>query len=77
MLPTHTKSEPHKDELAVAVTIPENYVSGGFAMEFEVPWMTPGAVDKLDELIRPGDRGDCPGYPRRPRRRTTPGGGEG
>jgi len=40
----------------MAVTIPENYVSGGFAMEYEVPWMTPGAVRKLDELLRPSDQ---------------------
>ena len=40
----------------MAVNIPENYVSGGFAMEYEVPWMTPGAVHKLDELVRPEDR---------------------
>ncbi|NBT28715.1 MAG: hypothetical protein EBT18_04380 [Gammaproteobacteria bacterium] len=37
------------------VTIPENYVSGGFAMEYEVPWMTPGAVKKLDHLLLPSD----------------------
>ncbi len=37
------------------VTIPENYVSGGFAMEYEVPWMTPGAVKKLDHLLMPSD----------------------
>ena len=40
----------------MAVRIPENYVSGGFAMEYEVPWMTPGAVKKLDELGRSDDR---------------------
>ncbi|MCH1521258.1 MAG: hypothetical protein L7T80_00325 [Arenicellales bacterium] len=40
----------------MTVNIPENYVSGGFAMEYEVPWMTPGAVRKLDELVRPEDR---------------------
>jgi len=37
------------------VTIPENYVSGGFAMEYEVPWMTPGAVKKLAHLLLPSD----------------------
>ena len=40
----------------MTVNIPENYVSGGFAMEYEVPWMTPGAVRKLDELVRSTDR---------------------
>ena len=40
----------------MTVRIPDNYVSGGFAMEFEVPWMTPGAVHKLDELVRSDDR---------------------
>ena len=40
----------------MAVRIPENYVSGGFAMEYEVPWMTPGAVRKLDDLVRSDDR---------------------
>lgn len=40
----------------MAVTIPENYVSGGYAMTYEVPWMTPGAVRKLDELVRSDDR---------------------
>ena len=40
----------------MAVKIPENYVSGGFTMEYEVPWMTPGAVRKLDELVHSDDR---------------------
>ena len=40
----------------MSVRIPENYVSGGFAMEYEVPWMPPGAVRKLDELVRPDAR---------------------
>ncbi len=40
----------------MTVKIPENYVSGGFTMEYEVPWMTPGAVRKLDELVRSDDR---------------------
>ena len=40
----------------MTVKIPENYVSGGFTMEYEVPWMTPGAVRKLDELVHSDDR---------------------
>jgi hypothetical protein len=36
----------------MTVRIPDNYVSGGFAMEYEVPWMTPGAVQRLDELVK-------------------------
>ena len=40
----------------MAVKIPENYVSGGFTMEYEVPWMTPGEVRKLDELVHSDDR---------------------
>lgn len=39
----------------MTVRIPDNYVSGGFAMEYEVPWMTPGAVQRLDELVKPTD----------------------
>ena len=39
----------------MTVRIPDNYVSGGFAMEYEVPWMTPGAVKRLDELVKPTD----------------------
>ena len=40
----------------MTVKIPENYVSGGFTMEYKVPWMTPGAVRKLDELVHSDDR---------------------
>ena len=39
----------------MTVRIPDNYVSGGFAMAYEVPWMTPGAVQRLDELVKPTD----------------------
>ena len=39
----------------MTVRIPDNYVSGGFALEYEVPWMTPGAVQRLDELVKPTD----------------------
>lgn len=37
------------------VTIPDNYASGKSAIEYEVPWMTPGSIQKLHDLLKPSD----------------------
>ena len=43
------------DKQASTVNIPDNYVSGKSTMEYEVPWMTPGAIQKLHELLKSSD----------------------